>query len=340
MVGIAMFLTIFLKPVSLQGATDFCDPSNLECDDKPQGPDHYFYDHETDADKSDNRESSIDIAKNITSYIALNDGVKIPLFGLGLCCEDTNHYTDIGEVMRLALEHGYRMFDTAAVFNTEIDTGRAIQKTAVKREDIFVVTKLWNDQHGTKNAKKAFHESLKKLSLDYIDMYLIQSPSGGHILDTYDAILELKEQGLVRSVGVSNFGIQHLEGIKQSGRPMPSVNQIELHPWQRKEDIVQYCRKEGIALMGYSPLTRGEKLKDPILLKMTQEYKVSTAQLLIRWSLQNGFITIPKAFGHDHIVENTHVFDWSIIEQDLSVLNRLPDWSNSWAPGMVDPWGG
>ncbi len=318
----------------------FCEPDDLNCEQKPVGPDHDKYNgnyhHKM---KYDIKETPIQIPRNISSTLTLNDGVEMPLFGLGMCCDNPDWNVDIQEVMTLALDHGYIMFDTAASYNTEIETGDGIKNYPIERKDVFVVTKLWNDQHGKENVNQAFHKSLSNLDIGYVDLYLIHSPYGGKILETYDAMLDLKEQGFIRSVGVSIFGIQHLEGIKQSGRPLPSVNQIELHPWQRKEHIVEYCRQEGVAVMGYSPLTRGIKLDDPDLVSIAQRYGVTTAQLLIRWSVQSGFITIPKSFKHDRIIQNAKVFDWSISEEDFSLMNSFPDWSCSWDP-TVEPWEG
>jgi len=177
------------------------------------------------------------------------------------------------------------------------------------------------------------------MNLDYIDMFLIHSPYEGRNIETYEALLDLKKQGLIRSVGVSNFGIVHLEGLKTAGLPAPSVNQIELHPYQRKEDLVKYCLDNDIAPMGYSPLTRGHHLNDPVFVQMAANYGRTPAQILIRWSIQQGYITIPKSVQFDRILENADVYNFSLSEEDMQILNSLPNASVSWDP-TVSPWEG
>ncbi|XP_076080467.1 glyoxal reductase-like isoform X1 [Mytilus galloprovincialis] len=220
----------------------------------------------------------------------------------------------------------------------EADVGRELKKSGLNREDVFIVTKL--SENGYDRCKKIFKESLEKLDVPYIDLYLVHSPKSGKIIETYKAMLELKEQGLIRSVGVSNFGIQHLEGIKSNGLPVPSVNQIELHPWQQKPDIVKYCRDNNIAVMGYAPLVKGQRFDDETLCEISKRNNKSPAQILIRWSLQHGFITIPKSVHSSRIEENMLVFDWSLNDKDMAILDNSPDKScKPWNPCDV-PWTG
>ncbi|XP_052103383.1 uncharacterized oxidoreductase YtbE-like [Mytilus californianus] len=277
----------------------------------------------------------VSIATDITSRLTLNDGVCMPMFGLGMYEASSGSGGVAEKAVEYALSKGYQLIDTAEFYGNEADVGMGIKKSGSNREDIFVVTKLWDN--GFSRCKKIFNQSLKMLDLQYVDLYLIHSPSSGQVVETYKAMLELKQKGLVRSVGVSNFGVQHLEGLESAGLPTPSVNQIELHPWQQKPEIVKYCREKGITVMGYSPLVKGKRFDDPTLVKIANKYKKSPAQILIRWSIQHGFITIPKSGKLNRIDDNMEVFDWAIADDDMTVLNSFPDNSCTWNPCKM-PW--
>jgi len=274
--------------------------------------------------------ASLRVASNLADRIALNDGTSMPLFGLGMFRSESGSGGEAEVVAREAIKAGYRLIDTAEYYGNEADVGAAMKTCGVPREDVFVVTKLWD--HGYDTCMRHFTESFKKLDIGYVDLFLLHHPYQGQNLESYDAMLELKNKGLVKSVGVSNYGVQHLEGLKKAGRPAPSVNQIELHPWQRKEDIVEYCKKNDIAVMGYSPLTKGRRLDDPDILKLSKKYGKTTGQILIRWSVQSGFITIPKTSKVVRLSENSDVFDWALDDEDMRLLNSFPKWSCSWDP--------
>lgn len=279
----------------------------------------------------------VTIATSIASRIQLNDGISMPLFGLGVYQSSTGKGGGAETSVNYAISKGYRLIDTAEFYGNEADVGRGIKLSGIKREDLFVVTKLWDN--GYDRCKKIFNKSFKLLDIGYIDLYLIHSPSSGQIVETYKAMLELKDQGLIRSVGVSNFGVQHLEGLKSAGLPKPSVNQIELHPWQQKVDIVRYCRENGIAVMGYSPLAKGTRFGDPKVQEIAARHNKTEAQVLIRWSVQMGYITIPKSSNNQRIDENMDVFDWSLTKDDINTLNSFPDKSCTWNPTTI-PWSG
>ncbi|KAK3082668.1 hypothetical protein FSP39_002245 [Pinctada imbricata] len=257
-------------------------------------------------------------ATSLASKVVLNDGVEMPMFGLGMNLLESGQSKAAEKAVIHAVQNNYRLLDTAQFYGNEADVGRAVKKSGVDRKDLFVVTKVW--ENGAARCKKVFNESMKKLDLGYIDLYLIHSPSAGKNVETYKTLLDFKSKGLIRSVGVSNYGIHHFEGLKDAGLPTPSVNQIELHPWQQKRDIVKYCRENGIAVMGHCPIAKGQKLKDPTLGKIAQKYNKTPAQVMIRWSVQKGFITIPKSANLDRIIENADVFDWSIGEEDMTTL--------------------
>jgi len=274
--------------------------------------------------------ASFRVAASLVDCVALNDGTSMPLFGLGMFRSESGSGREAEVVAREALKAGYRLIDTAEYYGNEADVGTAVKSCGIPRDEIFVVTKLWD--HGYDTCMRHFSDSFKKLDIGYVDLFLLHHPYQGKNLESYDAMLELKKQGLIKSVGVSNYGVQHLEGLKKAGRPAPSVNQIELHPWQRKEDIVEYCRKNGIAVMGYSPLTKGQRLEDPDVLSLSKKYGKTPGQILIRWSVQSGFITIPKTSKVSRIKENADVFDWSISNDDMQFMNSFPKWSCAWDP--------
>jgi diketogulonate reductase-like aldo/keto reductase len=261
----------------------------------------------------------------------------MPLFGLGVYLAEAGQVTE--SAVSFAIQSGYRLIDTAQYYQNEADVGNGFRSSGLKREDVFIVSKVTNEAHGYNPTVEAVKESLQRMKLDYVDMFLIHSPYQGKNVETYEALLDLKKQGLIRSVGVSNFGIAHLEGLKNAGLPAPSVNQIELHPYQRKDDLVKYCQENDIALMGYSPLTRGFYLNDPIFVEIAERYGRSPAQILIRWSVQQGYITIPKSTKTARIIENANVFDFSLSEEDMNKLNSLSEASVSWDP-TTSPWEG
>lgn len=277
------------------------------------------------------------IATGLGFRMLLNDGNYMPMFGLGMYKASGGIGGEAENAVTFALSHGYQMVDTAEYHGTEADVGRGIKKSGVRREDIFVVNKLF--QNGYNRCLEIVHESLKKMQLEYFDMYCIHTPSNGKIIETYRALMELKDKGLIKSIGVCNFGIHHLEGLKSAGLPTPTINQIELHPWQRKLDIVRYCNENGIAIMAYSPLVKGKKFEDETLLQIAKGYNKSPAQVLIRWCVQQGYITIPKSSSPERVIANTDVFDWSIKQQDILLMETFPDFICSWNP-IISPWKG
>jgi len=248
---------------------------------------------------------------------------------------------DCTKAVKFALQNGYRMIDTAALYGNEAEVGQAIKESGVKREDIFVVSKLWNDNHGYDKCLKAFNASLKKLDTGYIDLFLIHSPTPGENVESYKAMLKLKEDGVLRSAGVSNFGVHHLKEMEKAGLPTPAVNQIELNPFWRLEDIVNHCTEKGIAVMGYCPLFRGRKNDDPVLVEMASRYRKTIPQLLIRWSVQKNYITIPKSSKQERILENADIFDFAISEEDMKILDNMPTEQCALMGNVTDsPWTG
>ena len=274
-----------------------------------------------------------------TTVITLNDGVKMPQFGLGLF----NVTENTGEVIEAAISSGYRMFDTAKYYANESDVGLALKNSGLKRDEYFVVTKLWISDHGYVKTKAAFKESLLKLGLTYVDLYLIHSPSGGKIYDTWRAMTEMKRDGLIRSIGVSNFNIHHLEKLKmaceEQGFPLPSVNQIELHPWLQQKKVVDYCKAMGVELMGFCPLARCVKFgKCLVLEEISFRLKKTQAQVILRWAMQKGFFTIPKSSNPERIKENGDVFDFVLGDGDMKSIDDLEEGMRVSTDAMERPW--
>eukprot|EP00731_Ephydatia_muelleri_P037746 Em0551g5a len=263
----------------------------------------------------------------------------MPVLGLGVYLAQNGGEAE--QAVLWALQQGYRLIDTAKIYENEEDVGKAVRGSGIPRDQIFVTTKLATSDHGKENTIQACQESLRKLGLDYVDLYLIHSPSGGKILETWGAMIELKKRGLAKSIGVSNFNVHHLKPLKEAYPDyIPAVNQIELSPYLTFDEVVAYCQKEHIALEAYCPLAKGFKLEDPLLLSIAAKYKKSAAQLLIRWSIQRGFVCIPKSARKDKIIENSNVFDFEISAEDMTTLNGLnenfiTDWEvifSPWSP--------
>lgn len=251
-------------------------------------------------------------------HIQLNDGNQIPAIGLGVWKARRGQcYSSVLN----ALETGYRHIDTAAIYGNEEEVGKAITESQVPREKVFLTTKLWNSDHGYETGIAACEQSLRKLGIEYTDLYLIHFPVTGKRLASYEALLKLQETGKTRSIGVSNYTVRHLDEIKSKGLPMPSVNQVEFHPWLNQIELADYCSKNGIALEAYSPLGHGQVLEKTELLEAAAKLGKTPAQMLIRWSLQKGNIVIPKSANPARIRENFSVFDFDIPEDIMTLMN-------------------
>lgn len=255
-----------------------------------------------------------------TSRIQLNDGNRMPIIGLGLFQAEASERTI--RLVKLAVREGYRLFDTAQLYENERETGYGLRASRLPRSQLFITTKVYTTANGRPQVLNSFRQSLQRLMVDYVDLYLIHAPQGGHVLEAYDTMLDLQSKGRIRSVGVSNFGVEHLEAIRRSGRPLPAVNQIELHPFTQQRAIVNYCRRYGIVLMAYSPLARGGVLQDPLINQLARKYRRTPAQILLRWSLQNNFIPIPKTNQTARLRENLDVFNFRLSNNDMRQLTE------------------
>lgn len=261
---------------------------------------------------------------NIKTKIRLNNGVMMPILGLGTLNALSGKIETV-EAIKFAISNAHiSLIDTATYHGNEVDIGQAIRMSGISRDDIFIVTKLPFKCDGKKCAIEAIESSLKFMGLDYIDQYLISWPIGGKVLlECYDVLLDYQKKGIIKSIGVSNFGVEHLNDLKNYGRPLPQVNQIELHPWSTHEAIVRWCKENNVAVAGCCPLTRGSKFNHPLVIEFAEKYDKSPAQILIRWSLQKGHITIPKSTKHSRILENSNVFDFEIFPEDMVKFEAL-----------------
>lgn len=258
---------------------------------------------------------------NIGSTITTRRGLSIPLFGLGTwLAEGSKCY----EAVKLVLTKlNVIMIDTAAMYKNEDQVGSALKDAGVDRKDIFIVTKLESCNHGYEQTKAALKESLERLQTDYVDLFLIHTPNGKDVVNTWKAMLELRDEKLAKSVGVSNFGVEQLKQLANAGLETPEVNQIELHVYLQQKDSVQYCKENNIVIMGYCPFARQKCSGNSTIVKIGEKYGKSESQVMIRWSLQKGIITIPKSTTESHILNNCDVFDFELTNEDMEELDAL-----------------
>jgi len=274
----------------------------------------------------------INISINTTKE--LNNSVKIPLFGLGTYLNDNGKQAI--DTMLYALEIGYRHIDTAAMYENEKEVGEAVHQSGIPREEIFITTKLWNSDHGYQKTIDAFNKSLDKLKLNYIDLYLIHWPVENLRVESWRALEKLYEDGLCKSIGVSNYMERHIAELLNNSEITPVINQVEFSPFLYLKNLQTYCESKKIGLESYSPLTKGYKLNDSRLIEIANRYNKSTSQMLIRWCLQKGVICIPKSSQKNHIKENAEVFDFEISESDIVALNNLNEnYRSTWDPTNV-----
>ncbi len=269
----------------------------------------------------------------LSSRITLNNGVRIPLLGLGVfqVPNETAHRTVLQ-----ALDIGYRHVDTASYYQNEEGVGRAVRESGVPREDIFVTTKLWNSDHGFREARAACDRSLKALGLDYVDLYLIHWPRGDRRVETWKALERIMDEGKARAIGVSNYLPRHLDETIASSSVVPAIDQVEFSPFLYQKELLAYARSRGIVLEAFSPLTRGRKLGDPRLLALAKDYGRSPAQMLIRWVLQKGMVAIPKSVDPGRLRENAGVFDFAISDRDEEAMDAWnEDLHTTWNPADI-----
>ncbi|WP_110928195.1 aldo/keto reductase [Bacillus massiliglaciei] len=256
---------------------------------------------------------------------ALHNGVNMPRLGLGVFKVEEG--PELVNAVKFAIKHGYRSIDTAAIYGNEEGVGQAIREgikeAAITREDLFVTSKVWNSDLGYESTLAAYETSLQKLGLDYLDLYLIHWPVEGKYKDAWCALETLYKEGKVRAIGVSNFQVHHLEDLMKEAEIKPMINQVEYHPRLTQKEVQAYCKEQGIQMEAWSPLMQGELLDHPELQEIAKAYQKSVAQVIIRWDLQNGVVTIPKSTKEHRIVENADVFDFELSAEEMQKIEAL-----------------
>ena len=259
--------------------------------------------------------------------VKLNNGVEMPWVGLGVFRIEDNKEAE--KVVRTALSVGYRHIDTAMYYHNEEAVGKAIRESGIPREEIFVTTKMWNADQRSGKVREAFEASIKRLDIDYYDLYLIHWPAIGndgpeYNKETWRAFEKLYSEKRIRAIGVSNFKPHHLQALMEAAEVIPAVNQIEYRPGQMQHETVDFCRKYKILVEAWSPLGTGRMLTNLQLKNIAGQYEKSVAQLCIRWCLQNNALPLPKSVTPSRIKENTDVFDFEISPEDMELINALP----------------
>ncbi|MBH0169958.1 aldo/keto reductase [Fictibacillus sp. 18YEL24] len=258
---------------------------------------------------------------SIHDRAVLHNGVQMPWVGLGVYkAEDGD---EVIQSIKWALDAGYRSIDTASLYDNETGVGQAIAESNVPREEIFITTKVWNTDQGYEKTLAAFDASLERLGLDYVDLYLIHWPVPGKYKETWKALEKIYNEGRVKAIGVSNFKQHHLEDLMREAEIKPMVNQVEYHPRLSQEKLLAFCKEQGIQLEAWRPLLKGEIFEEPTLVELADKYNKSVAQIILRWDLQNGVVTIPKSVTQHRIEENIELFDFELSNEDMTRISAL-----------------
>eukprot|EP01006_Ploeotia_vitrea_P050215 TRINITY_DN67429_c2_g1_i1.p1 TRINITY_DN67429_c2_g1~~TRINITY_DN67429_c2_g1_i1.p1 ORF type:complete len:347 (+),score=33.94 TRINITY_DN67429_c2_g1_i1:121-1041(+) len=261
--------------------------------------------------------------------ITMADGRAMPVLGLGVFSSAPGPETQ--NAVLYALKAGYRHIDTAALYKNEADVGAALAASGIARDQVFITTKIRNNDQGYNKTLKAARKSLEKLGLQYIDLLLLHAPVPKKRLGSWRALEELKAAGVCKSIGVSNYAVTHLQELFANCKEKPVVNQIELSPYLNRSELADFCTKHEIVVQAYSPLTRGEKLKDPKLVAVANSYERSTAQVLIKWAMQKGWVVLPKSVTPERIVANFQMHDFTISDDHMAEME-------TWDEGLVTVW--
>ncbi|EOO31557.1 glyoxal reductase [Bacillus cereus BAG1X2-3] len=263
--------------------------------------------------------------KNLQSKTVLNNGVEMPWFGLGVFKVEEG--PELVEAIKSAIKAGYRSIDTAAIYGNETAVGEGIragiEATGIAREELFITSKVWNADQGYETTIAAYEESLKKLGLDYLDLYLVHWPSEGKYKDTWRALETLYKEKRVRAIGVSNFQIHHLQDVMKDAEIKPMINQVEYHPRLTQKELQAFCKEQGIQMEAWSPLMQGQLLDNETLQAIAEKHGKTTAQVILRWDLQNGVITIPKSTKEHRIIANADVFNFELTKEDMEKIDAL-----------------
>jgi diketogulonate reductase-like aldo/keto reductase len=266
--------------------------------------------------------------------LALADGHKIPQIGLGLWGVTDDQ--DFFSAFDAAIESGYRLFDSAQHYKNEKQLGAAVKKSSVRRSQLFITTKIGVSSFGYKKTISSFDESMEKLDMEYVDLLLLHFPVSLLRKKSWKALEELKDSGRVKSIGVSNYTIRHLEEMKKYAKVMPVVNQVELHVFLQQPELIDYCNQNNIAVEAYSPLAHGKVMDDPVIQRLAKKYKKSYAQIMLRFLVELGLVVIPKSVTPKRIQENIKIFDFKFDDDDLKQLKSSDrDLRTCWNPTLV-----
>ncbi|PFR36546.1 aldo/keto reductase [Bacillus cereus] len=263
--------------------------------------------------------------KNLQSKTVLNNGVEMPWFGLGVFKVEDG--PELVEAVKSAIKAGYRSIDTAAIYGNEKAVGEGIRagikEAGISRKDLFITSKVWNSDQGYETTLAAYEESLKKLELDYLDLYLVHWPVEGKYKDTWRALETLYKEKRVRAIGVSNFQIHHLQDVMKDAEIKPMINQVEYHPRLTQKELQAFCKEQGIQMEAWSPLMQGQLLDNEKLQEIAEKHGKTTAQVILRWDLQNGVITIPKSTKEHRIIANADIFNFELTKEDMEKIDAL-----------------
>ncbi|MED3600947.1 glyoxal/methylglyoxal reductase [Bacillus subtilis] len=258
---------------------------------------------------------------SLKDTVKLHNGVEMPWFGLGVFKVENG--IEATESVKTAIKNGYRSIDTAAIYKNEEGVGIGIKESGVAREELFITSKVWNEDQGYETTLAAFEKSLKRLQLDYLDLYLIHWPGKDKYKDTWRALEKLYKDGKIRAIGVSNFQVHHLEELLKDAEIKPMVNQVEFHPRLTQKDLRDYCKAQGIQLEAWSPLMQGQLLDNEVLTQIAEKHNKSVARVILRWDLQHEVVTIPKSIKEHRIIENADIFDFELSQEDMDKIDAL-----------------
>ncbi|TSI09986.1 aldo/keto reductase [Bacillus sp. HY001] len=262
---------------------------------------------------------------NLQSTTTLHNGVEMPWFGLGVFKVEDG--PELVEAVKSAIKAGYRSIDTAAIYGNEKAVGEGIRagikEAGISREDLFITSKVWNSDQGYETTLAAYEESLKKLELDYLDLYLVHWPVEGKYKESWRALETLYKEERVRAIGVSNFQIHHLKDVLAGAEMKPMINQVEYHPRLTQKELQAFCKEQGIQMEAWSPLMQGQLLDNETLQEIADKYGKTTAQIILRWDLQNEVVTIPKSTKEHRIVANADIFNFELTKEDMEKIDAL-----------------
>ncbi|MGF9768784.1 aldo/keto reductase [Bacillus albus] len=263
--------------------------------------------------------------KNLQSTTTLHNGVEMPWFGLGVFKVEDG--PELVEAVKSAIKAGYRSIDTAAIYGNEKAVGEGIREgikeAGISREDLFITSKVWNSDQGYETTLAAYEESLKKLELDYLDLYLVHWPVEGKYKDTWRALETLYKEERVRAIGVSNFQVHHLQDVLAGAEIKPMINQVEYHPRLTQKELQAFCKEQGIQMEAWSPLMQGQLLDNETLQEIAHKHGKTTAQIILRWDLQNEVVTIPKSTKEQRIIANADIFNFELTKEDMEKIDAL-----------------